>query len=62
MTRDLAIDSKGTLYIGIGSASNVGEDAPTRATVQTVAADGSLHDLRIGPAQSGGHAILSGYG
>jgi glucose/arabinose dehydrogenase len=42
-TRDLAVDSKGTLYIGIGSASNVGEDAPTRATVQTVASDGTLH-------------------
>lgn len=47
-TRDLAVDSKGTLYIGIGSASNVGEDAPTRATVQTVAADGSLHSFASG--------------
>ncbi|MGZ6006312.1 MAG: PQQ-dependent sugar dehydrogenase [Rhizomicrobium sp.] len=48
VTRDLAIDSKGTLYIGIGSASNVGEDAPTRATVQTIAADGSLHSFASG--------------
>jgi glucose/arabinose dehydrogenase len=47
-TRDLAVDSKGTLYIGIGSASNVGEDAPTRATVQTVASDGSLHTFASG--------------
>jgi glucose/arabinose dehydrogenase len=47
-TRDLAVDSKGTLYIGIGSASNVGEDAPTRATVQTVAADGSLKPFAAG--------------
>ena len=47
-TRDLAVDSKGTLYIGIGSASNVGEDAPTRATVQTVAADGSLRTFASG--------------
>lgn len=48
VTRDLAMDSKGTLYIGIGSASNVGEDAPTRATVQTVAANGSLHTFASG--------------
>jgi glucose/arabinose dehydrogenase len=47
-TRDLAVDSRGTLYIGIGSASNVGEDAPTRATVQTVAADGSLKTFATG--------------
>jgi glucose/arabinose dehydrogenase len=47
-TRDLAVDSKGTLYVGIGSASNVGEDAPTRATVQTIAADGSLHTFATG--------------
>jgi len=47
-TRDLAVDSKGTLYVGIGSASNVGEDAPTRATVQTVAPDGSLKPFATG--------------
>ena len=47
-TRDLAVDSKGTLYVGIGSASNVGEDAPTRATVQTVATDGTLHTFASG--------------
>jgi glucose/arabinose dehydrogenase len=48
VTRDLAMDSKGTLYIAIGSASNVGEDAPTRATVQTVGADGALHTFASG--------------
>lgn len=48
VTRDLAVDSKGTIYIGIGSASNVGEDAPTRATVQTVLADGSLKTFASG--------------
>jgi len=47
-TRDLAVDSRGALYIGIGSASNVGEDAPTRATVQMVAPDGSLHTFGSG--------------
>ncbi len=48
VTRDLAMDSKGTLYIAIGSASNVGEDAPTRATVQTVGAGGLLHTFASG--------------
>jgi len=48
VTRDLAIDSKGTLYIGIGSVSNVGEDGPTRATVQTVEPDGSLKTFASG--------------
>ncbi|HLJ52299.1 MAG TPA: PQQ-dependent sugar dehydrogenase [Rhizomicrobium sp.] len=48
VTRDLAIDSKGTLYIGIGSETNVGEDAPTRATVQTVQPDGSLKTFASG--------------
>ncbi|HEY4940988.1 MAG TPA: PQQ-dependent sugar dehydrogenase [Rhizomicrobium sp.] len=47
-TRDLAIDSKGTLYVGIGSASNVAEDAPTRATVQTVNPDGTLKPFATG--------------
>ncbi|MEI9996050.1 MAG: PQQ-dependent sugar dehydrogenase [Rhizomicrobium sp.] len=47
-TRDLAVDSRGTLYIGIGSASNVGEDPPTRATVQTVAPDGTLRTYASG--------------
>lgn len=48
VTRDLAMDSKGTLYVAIGSASNVGEDAPTRATVQTIGADGMLHTFASG--------------
>jgi len=48
VTRDLAIDSKGALYIGIGSESNVGEDGPTRATVQTVQPDGSLKTFASG--------------
>ncbi|HEY2885606.1 MAG TPA: PQQ-dependent sugar dehydrogenase [Rhizomicrobium sp.] len=48
VTRDLAIDSKGTLYLGIGSESNVGEDGPTRATVQTIQPDGSLKTYASG--------------
>ncbi len=48
ITRDLAVDSKGTVYIGIGSASNVGEDAPARATVQTIGPDGMLKPYATG--------------
>jgi glucose/arabinose dehydrogenase len=47
-TRDLAIDPRGTIYIGVGSSNNVGEDAPIRATVQTVAPDGSLKTFASG--------------
>jgi glucose/arabinose dehydrogenase len=60
VTRDLAIDSKGTLYVAIGSASNVGEDAPTRATVQTVAADGSLKPYATGLRNPVGIAFYPG--
>jgi glucose/arabinose dehydrogenase len=59
-TRDLAIDSKGTIYVGIGSASNVGEDAPTRATVQTIAADGSLKPFGTGLRNPVGMAFYPG--
>ena len=48
VTRDLAVDSKGTIYVAIGSASNVGEDPPTRATVQTISPDGSLKTFASG--------------
>ena len=60
VTRDLAIDSKGTIYVGIGSASNVGEDAPTRATVQTIAADGSLKPFATGLRNAVGMAFYPG--
>ncbi|HEY0301345.1 MAG TPA: PQQ-dependent sugar dehydrogenase, partial [Rhizomicrobium sp.] len=59
-TRDLAIDSKGILYIGIGSASNVGEDAPTRATVQTVNPDGTLKTFAGGLRNAVGLAFYPG--
>ena len=60
VTRDLAIDSKGTVYVAIGSASNVGEDAPTRATVQTVAKDGSLKPFATGLRNPVGIAFYPG--
>ncbi|HUO90652.1 MAG TPA: PQQ-dependent sugar dehydrogenase [Rhizomicrobium sp.] len=60
VTRDLAIDSKGTIYVAIGSASNVGEDGPTRATVQTVAKDGSLKPFATGLRNPVGIAFYPG--
>jgi glucose/arabinose dehydrogenase len=41
-TRDIAFGPDGTLYVAIGSANNVDEEAPPRATVQKVTADGRL--------------------
>ena len=60
VTRDLAIDSKGTIYVAIGSASNVGEDGPTRATVQTIAPDGSLRPFASGLRNAVGVAFYPG--
>ncbi len=41
-TRDIAFDNDGRLYLTIGSAENIGEDAPPRATVQLVNPNGTL--------------------
>ena len=59
-TRDLAIDSKGTIYIGIGSSNNVAPDAPIRASVQTVAPDGSLKPFATGTRNPVGLAFYPG--
>ena len=47
-TRDLAVDSKGTVYVAAGSAGNVEEDPAGRAAVSTIAADGSLKPYATG--------------
>jgi glucose/arabinose dehydrogenase len=41
-TRDIAFDSQGRLFLTIGSAENIGEDAPPRATVELVNPNGTL--------------------
>ncbi len=35
-TRNVAVDSKGTVYVAVGSAENIGEDPPERAAVSTI--------------------------
>lgn len=42
ITRELAVDPRtGDLYVGVGSTSNDGEDAPVKATIQKFSPDGS---------------------
>jgi glucose/arabinose dehydrogenase len=60
ITRDLAIDSKGTLYVAAGSAGNVEEDPPGRAAVSTVAPDGSLKSFATGLRNPVGIAFYPG--
>jgi glucose/arabinose dehydrogenase len=35
-TRNVAVDSKGTVYVAVGSAENIGEDPPERAAISIV--------------------------
>ena len=59
-TRDIAFGPDGTLYLAIGSADNVGEDPPPRATVQTVDADGHLRTFASGTRNPVGIAAEPG--
>ena len=59
-TRDIVFGPDGTLYLAIGSASNVGEDPKLRATVQTVDAKGHLHRFAYGLRNVVGLAFYPG--
>ncbi len=59
-TRDIVFGPDGTLYLAIGSASNVGEDPPLRATVQTVDGNGHLHPFATGLRNVVGMAFYPG--
>ncbi len=59
-TRDIAFGPNGTLYLAIGSANNVAEEAPPRATVQLVDKDGHLKTFASGTRNPVGSAIYPG--
>src|SRR3984885_6666843 len=59
-TRDFAFDSQGQMFIGIGSAENVGEDPAPRATVQLVAPNGTLSTYASGIRNAVGLAFYPG--
>ena len=48
VTRDIAFDSKGTLYVAIGSRDNIAEDPLPEATVQQVDTKGNLSTFASG--------------
>lgn len=59
-TRDIAFGPNGTLYLAIGSASNVAEEAAPRATVQVVDKDGHLKTFASGTRNPVGIAVYPG--
>jgi glucose/arabinose dehydrogenase len=59
-TRDIAFDSKGTLYVAIGSRDNLEEDPPPEASVQKVMPDGSLQPYATGTRNPVGIAFYPG--
>ncbi len=48
ITRDIAFAPDGTLYVAIGSANNIAEEKPPRASVQKITADGRLQTFASG--------------
>lgn len=59
-TRTVAFGPDGTLYLAIGSASNVSEEKPPRATVQVVDKDGHLTTFASGTRNPVGIAFYPG--
>jgi glucose/arabinose dehydrogenase len=59
-TRDIAFGPDGTLYLAIGSASNVAEEKPPRATVQVVSNKGHLTTFASGTRNPVGIAVYPG--
>jgi glucose/arabinose dehydrogenase len=59
-TRDIAFGPDGRLYLAIGSRENIGEDAPPRASVQRVGADGTLATFATGLRNPVGIAFYPG--
>ncbi|HEY2444633.1 MAG TPA: PQQ-dependent sugar dehydrogenase [Rhizomicrobium sp.] len=59
-TRDIVFDSKGSLFLTIGSRDNVGEESPTYASVQKVNSDGTLSTFAGGLRNPVGIAFYPG--
>jgi glucose/arabinose dehydrogenase len=59
-SRDIAFDKNGTLYIAIGSMSNIDEEKPPRATVQKVDASGHLSTFVSGTRNPVGLVLQPG--
>ncbi len=59
-TRDIVFDSKGDLFLAIGSRENLGEDALPYASVQKVNANGSLSTFASGLRNPVGIAFYPG--
>ncbi len=59
-TREIAFDSKGSLYLAIGARADLSEAPPPDATVQVVAADGTMTTFASGLRNVVGMAFYPG--
>lgn len=59
-SRDIAFDRDGALYVAIGSMSNIDEEAPPRAAVQKVDAQGHLSTFANGTRNPVGIGLYPG--
>ena len=60
ITRDIAFDREGALYIAIGSANNVAQEQPPQATIQKVLPDGHMQTFASGLRNPVGIAFRPG--